>query len=71
MIRRLVRLGVQLLVASLIYLVVAYLPRSAPVGLWIGPLGAAVLVAVVIVLVGKTLYDTLFFDHHWRAVSSK
>lgn len=59
------------MVASLIYLAVAYLPRSVPVGLWMGPLAAAVLVAVVIVLVGTALYDTLFFDHHWRSISRK
>ncbi|MAG37593.1 MAG: hypothetical protein CL878_15270 [Dehalococcoidia bacterium] len=69
--RRLARLVVRLAVIALLFFVVTFLPRPAGLSLWMGPLAGAVLVIVVLILVGSTLYDTLFFDRYWRAIDGK
>ena len=69
--RRLVVLAIRLAVVGMLFFVVTFLPRPAGLSLWMGPAAAAALVLVVLILVGSTLYDTLFFDRYWRVIDGK
>ena len=65
------RLAIRLALVGVIYFIITFLPRPAGLSLWMGPAGAAALVIVVLILVGSTLYDTLFYDRYWRVMDSK
>ena len=65
------RLVIRLALVGVIYFIITFLPRPAGLSLWMGPAGAAALVIVVLILVGSTLYDTLFYDRYWRVVDGK
>ncbi len=69
--RHLARLVIRLAVVGVLFVVVTFLPRPAGLSLWMGPAAAAALVLVVLILVGSTLYDTLFFDRYWRVIDGK
>lgn len=69
--RLLTRLAVRLTVIGCIFFVLNFLPRPSGLSLWMGPLAAGVLVLVLLILVGSTLYDTLFFDRFWRVIDRK
>ena len=65
--RVLVRLAIALLVYDLL-LRVPWPPEAAH---WIALCAAGLLTASVLIICGKFLYDTLFYDHYWRQVDSR
>ncbi len=72
LIRRLARLGLQLMIATLlalllytlplVFYIIADGPPSPTFQLWWG----SSLSFLLVLYIGKTLYDTLFFDHYQR-----
>ena len=69
--RLIARLVIRLALVGALFFIITFLPRPAGLSLWMGPAGAAALVIVVLILVGSTLYDTLFYDRYWRVVDGK
>ncbi len=65
MLRRLVQAVVRIVLASALAGIIVLLPTPAGLPLWLGNLLVAVVVFVIVCYIGKTLYDTLFYDHYW------
>ncbi len=62
---------IRVAVALTLYGLITRLPWPASLGQWIGLLAGAGLGATLIVICGKLLYDTLFYDHYWRQMDSR
>jgi len=65
MLRRLVQALVRIVLATALAGIIVLLPAPAEMPLWLGNLLVAVVVFVLICYIGKTLIDTLFYDHYW------
>ena len=57
--------------ALLVYAVLTRAPWPADLGRWVAIGAAALLVSAFLIICGTFLYNTLFFDHHWRHVDSR
>ena len=62
---------VRLSVALLLYDLVLRIPWSEDVAPWVALIAAGALIATILILAGKLLYDTLFYNHYWRQVDSR
>ena len=65
------RVLVRLAGALLIYGVLTRAPWPADLARWVAVGAAALLVAAFLIICGSFLYNTLFFDHHWRHMDSR
>ena len=65
------RVLVRLASAMLVYEALVRIPWPGTLGHWITLAAAALLAATFLVVCGKFLYDTLFYDHYWRQVDSR
>lgn len=69
--RELARAVVRLAAALVIYELINRLPWPAALFHWVALSTFAALAASVLVICGKLLYDTLFYDHFWRQVDGR
>ena len=65
------RLLARLALAFIGYWAVTLVPWPGELGPWVGIGASAVLVFVLLVLCGKFLYDTLFYERYWRQMDSR
>ena len=65
------RLLVRLAVALLAYDLLLRIPWPPETARWIALAAAGMLTASVLILCGKFLYDTLFYDRYWRQVDNR
>ena len=56
--------AVRVLVATMIAVIVMFLPPPRQFPAWLDQLQQPIVVFVLICYIGKLLYDTLFFDHY-------
>ena len=61
----------RLLAAFALYGLAGLVPWPAQTLHWAGVAAFGLLAAAIVVVCGKLLYDTLFYDHHWRHVDGK
>jgi hypothetical protein len=71
LLREVPRVAVRLVVAFALFGLVGTIPWPAAAGSWIATASFASLAATVLVLCGKLLYDTLFYDRYWRQIDSR
>lgn len=65
------RAVLRLAVAFGLFGLISRIPWPAEMGRWMGLAAFATLAAVVIVISGTLLYNTLFYDHYWRKVDTR
>ena len=71
LVREVPRAFVRLLLALAVYGLVGRVPWPEHLAHWIGIGAFAALATTILLISGKLLYDTLFFDHYWRQVDSR
>ncbi len=60
------RVILRLAAALTLYALVTAIPLPTAFGQWIAVGAFAALAASVLIICGTLLYDTLFYDRHWR-----
>ncbi|MGH2352630.1 MAG: hypothetical protein ACRDJN_13570 [Chloroflexota bacterium] len=65
------RVVVRLAAALAVYGLIGYVPWPPGLAHWIGVSAFAALAATILLICGKLLYDTLFYDHYWRQIDSR
>ena len=65
------RVLVRLAIALIAYDLVLRVPWPPETARWIALGAAGLLTASVLIICGKFLYDTLFYDHYWRQVDNR
>ena len=71
LLRELPKTALRLAAAVTLFALVTQLPLPAMVGKWIGIAAAAVLAAVILMICGSLLYNTLFYERYWRQADSR
>ncbi len=69
--REVPRVVVRLALALAVYGFVGLMPWPERLAHWIGVGAFAALATAILLICGKLLYDTLYFDHYWRQVDSR
>jgi hypothetical protein len=69
--RELPKTVLRLAIAVTLFFVVTQLPLPTLVGRWIGIVAAATLAAVILMICGSLLYNTLFYERYWRRVDTR
>ncbi|MBI3974382.1 MAG: hypothetical protein HY332_24135 [Chloroflexi bacterium] len=71
LLRQLPGTALRLSAAFAIYALLNMVPWPANLAHWIGATSFAALAVVALVICGKLLYDTLFFERYWRQMDSR
>ena len=69
--REIPRLLIRLGLAFTVYGLIGAVRWPEQVSAWVATLSFGGLAAAIIVLSGKLLYDTLFYERFWRSVDSR
>ena len=69
--REVPRVVVRLALALAVYGLAGLMPWPERLAHWIGVGAFAALATAILLICGKLLYDTLYFDHYWRQVDSR
>ena len=65
------RLLVRLALALILYDLALRVPWPAEMAQWVALGAAGLLTATILIIFGKFLYDTLFFDRYWRQMDNR
>ena len=65
------RVAVRLALALIVYRLIELVPWPGELAHWIASGAVAALATAVLLICGKLLYDTLFFDRYWRQMDSR
>ena len=65
------RVILRLAAALTLYALVTAIPLPPTLGQWIAVGAFAALAASILIICGTLLYDTLFYERHWRHLSRR
>ena len=65
------RVVLRLALVLAIYGIAGAIPWPAEMGHWVSVVASGAVAAAVLILCGKLLFDTLFYERYWRQVDSR
>jgi hypothetical protein len=63
--RKLAQVTARIVLATVLAVIIMFLPPPPDFPAWIGNIQAPLAACVLVCYIGKLLYDTLFYDHYW------
>ena len=65
MLRRLTQAVVRIVLATALAVIIMALPTPDGLPLWLSNFHVPIVVFLLVCYIGKTLFDTLFYNHYW------